>query len=221
MAKAQTTGRAAAVLTTPPGAAASARLLTHWREELPTLTGATFTLREPVAADAVSLLTALPEDAMSRIVAVPPPASVAGVESFIEKLQADRRAGAMACWAIVPAEAGVAVGLIAVRSLDHTFTMVEGLAVTAEEFRGTPLFQASARLMRGCLFGPIGVHRVECRIDVRNGRANGALRKLGATQEGLLRRARNSDGEYHDQVLWAIVATDWTDLRSPRTSSVH
>ncbi len=221
MAKAQTTARATAAPATPPGAAATDLLRTNWREVLPTLTSATFTLREPVAADAVSLLTALPEDAMSQIVAAPPPASVAGVESFIEKLQADRRAGAMACWAIVPAEAGVAVGLIGVRSLDHTFTMVEGLAVTADEFRGTALFQTSARLLLGCLFGQLGVHRVECRIDVRNGRANGALRKLGATQEGLLRRARNSDGEFHDQVLWAIVATDWTDLRASRTSSVH
>ena len=66
-----------------------------------------------------------------------------------------------------------------------------------------------------------GDRDVEFRIDVRNGRANGALRKLGATQEGLLRRARANDGEFHDQVLWAIVATDWHDIRTTRTSSVH
>jgi RimJ/RimL family protein N-acetyltransferase len=220
MAKAQTTGRTASTLA-PHGAAATDLGLTNWRDALPILTSSTFTLREPVASDAVSLLTALPEDALGQIVAEPPPASVAGIESLIDKLQADRRAGTMACWAIVPADAGVAVGLIGVRSLDHTCTMVEGLAVTAEEFRGTPLFQTSGRLVLGCLFGQMGVHRVECRIDVRNGRANGALRKLGATQEGLLRRARNSDGEFHDQVLWAIVATDWNDIRSTRTSSVH
>lgn len=221
MAKAQTTARAAATRATPLGAAAVDVALSNWREALPTLTSETLTLREPVTSDAVSLLTALPDDAFGQIVAAPPPASVAGIESLIEALQAGRRAGTMAFWVVVPADAAVAVGIIGVRSMDHTCTMVEGAAVTAEEFRGTPLFQTAGRLVLGCLFGQMGVHRAEFRIDVRNGRANGALRKLGATQEGLLRRARTSDGKFHDQVLWAIVATDWADTRTSRTSSVH
>ena len=221
MAKAQTSAQTAATLATPPGAAAGETVRINWREALPTLSGASLTLREPVAADAVALLTALPEDALAQIVADPPAASVAGIELLIEQLQAGRRAGTLACWVIVPAETGVAVGIVGVRSMDHTCSMVEGFAVTAEEFRGTSLFQTAGRLVLGCLFGPMGVHRAEFRIDVRNGRANGALRKLGATQEGLLRRARAADGEYHDQVLWAIVATDWNDIRTVRTSSVH
>lgn len=221
MAKVQTTQRAAATPATPHGAAAVGVVRTNWREALPTLTSGSITLREPVPSDAVALLTALPDDALAQIVPEPPPASVAGIESLIERLQAARRAGSMACWAIVPAGADAAVGLIGVRAIDHTCTMVEGVAVTAEEFRGTPLFQAAGRMVLGSLFGQMGVHRVEFRIDVRNGRANGALRKLGATQEGLLRRARTHDGEFHDQVLWAIIATDWSDVRAVRTSSIH
>ena len=217
MSKAETDASAATTL----AAAAVDVTRRDWREALPTLTSGALTLREPLAADAVALLTALPEDALAQIVADPPTASVAGIESLIETLQAGRRAGTMACWAIVPADAGVAVGLIGVRSMDHSCSMVEGVAVTAEEFRGTTLFQAAGRLVLGCLFGQMGVHRAEFRIDVRNGRANGALRKLGATQEGLLRRARTNAGEFHDQVLWAIVATDWADPRAVRTSSVH
>lgn len=192
-----------------------------WRERLPTLAGPSMTLREPVLDDAVSLLTALPDGALSFVFPDPPPATVTGFESAIGRLQAERRAGTLACWAIVPADSGVAVGLIGVRAMDPRAAMVEGFAVTAEEFRGTPLFQTAGRLVLGCLFGPMRVHRAEFRIDVRNGRANGALRKLGATQEGLLRRARHHDGEFHDQVLWAIVATDWTGVRDIRTSSIH
>jgi N-acetyltransferase len=220
MAKAHTTRQTAATPTTPPGAAADVAR-SNWREALPALRSGTLTLREPVASDAMALLTALPEDALAQIVAEPPPASVAGFESLIERLQAGRRTGAMACWAIVPDGTDVAVGLIGVRAMDHTCTMVEGVAVTAEEFRGTSLFQTAGRLVLACLFGQMGVHRAEFRVDVRNGRANGALRKLGATQEGLLRRARTHDGGFHDHVLWAIVATDWTDVPAVRTSSIH
>lgn len=221
MAKAQTTAQTPATLATPPGAAVTAAVRTNWREALPTLSGASLMLREPVAADALSLLTALPDDALSEVVPDPPAASVAGIELLIDQLQAGRRAGTTACWVIVPAETGVPIGLVGVRSMDHTCSMVEGFAVTAEEFRGTSIFQTAGRLVLGCLFGQMGVHRAEFRIDVRNGRANGALRKLGATQEGLLRRARAADGEFHDQVLWAIVATDWNDTRTVHTSSVH
>jgi RimJ/RimL family protein N-acetyltransferase len=35
------------------------------------------------------------------------------------------------------------------------------------------------------------------------------LRKLGAVQEGILRRSFLRDGHYHDQVLWSILAEDW------------
>lgn len=193
----------------------------NWREELPTLTRPAVTLREPSLADAVALLTALPEHALREIVAAPPPATVAGFETFVARLQADRRAGLLAAWAIVPDEPRVPVGLIGVRAMDAQASMVEGFAVIAEEFRGTPLFQTAGRMMLSCLFGPMRAHRAEFRVDVRNGRANGALRKLGATQEGLLRRARRQDGEFHDQVLWAIVATDWSDQRVIRSLSVH
>jgi N-acetyltransferase len=221
MAKAQTTAQTPATIATPPGTTAPQAVRTNWRDALPVLSSGALTLREPVAADALALLTALPEDALSQVVADPPAASVAGIELLIEQLQAGRRAGTTACWVIVPADTGVPVGIVGVRSMDHTCSMVEGFAVTAEEFRGTSIFQTAGRLVLGCLFGQMGVHRAEFRIDVRNGRANGALRKLGATQEGLLRRARAADGEFHDQVLWAIVATDWNDAPAVHTSSVH
>jgi ribosomal-protein-serine acetyltransferase len=44
---------------------------------------------------------------------------------------------------------------------------------------------------------------------VANGRGNGALRKIGAVQEGVLRRSFLRDGQYHDQVLWSILAEEW------------
>ena len=44
---------------------------------------------------------------------------------------------------------------------------------------------------------------------VGNGRGNGALRKIGAVQEGVLRRSFLRHGQYHDQVLWGILADDW------------
>src|SRR5258705_8485 len=68
-------------------------------------------------------------------------------------------------------------------------------------------------------------HRLEARAAVCNARGNGALRKLGAEREGLLRHAFFRDGDYLDQVLWSILAEDWRrrqqDTLAWRSSVVH
>lgn len=62
-------------------------------------------------------------------------------------------------------------------------------------------------------FDVIGIHRLEARACVTNARANGALRKIGAVQEGVLRRSFLRDGEYLDQVLWTVLEEDWRQAK--------
>ena len=58
------------------------------------------------------------------------------------------------------------------------------------------------------------------RASVANGRGNGALRKLGAVQEGILRRSFLRDGRYHDQVLWSVLAEDWRLQRTGQSPAL-
>ena len=53
-----------------------------------------------------------------------------------------------------------------------------------------------------------------------NGRGNGALRKIGATREGVLRKSFLRNGEYLDQSLWTILAEDWRDAKATWGSPV-
>jgi len=71
------------------------------------------------------------------------------------------------------------------------------------------MFLESARLVLDFAFEVMGVRRLEARAAAANGRGNGALRKLGAVQEGLLRRAFQRHGQYHDQILWGVLADEW------------
>ena len=68
-------------------------------------------------------------------------------------------------------------------------------------------------------FETVGVHRLEARAAVRNGRGNGALRKIGAVQEGVLRKSFLKNGEYLDQALWTILDEDWKPR--PRATAVN
>ena len=56
---------------------------------------------------------------------------------------------------------------------------------------------------------------------LQNGRANGALRKLGAVQEGVLRRSVRRGSEYCDQVLWSLLKEDWGDHWVSTAPRVH
>ena len=57
---------------------------------------------------------------------------------------------------------------------------------------------------------------------MRNGRGNGALRKLGAMQEGLLRNGLLRNGHYLDQALYTIANEDWrTSPTDPLSGYVH
>ena len=67
------------------------------------------------------------------------------------------------------------------------------------------MFQEGAELVLEFAFETLNVHRLEARAAVKNGRGNGALHKLGAVQEGVLRKSFLRNGEYLDQVLYAIV----------------
>jgi ribosomal-protein-serine acetyltransferase len=68
-------------------------------------------------------------------------------------------------------------------------------------------------------FDTIGAHRLEARAAVLNGRGNGALRKVGATQEGVLRRSFLRNGEYLDQILWTILEEDWRRMKTSMAST--
>ena len=175
---------------------------------LPVLHAGNIVLRELRLSDAPSLLQMLTTEEVSRFIS-PPPTTVAGFERFISWTQSERNAGRYVCYGIVPAGCEEAIGIIQIRQLGGSMEIVEWGFALGSQFWGTGIFQSSARAVLAFTFAVLGTTRVEARSAVENGRGNGALQKLGATREGVLRKSFLRDGVYHDQVLWSIVADDW------------
>lgn len=179
-----------------------------WKKGLPVLRGNGITLRELRSSDAASLLALLTTEEVTRFIS-PPPTTIEGFERFIAWAAREREAGRYLCFAVVPDGYDTAVGLFQVRQLDPTFGTAEWGFAIGSAFWGTGLFVAGAELVVDFSFEVIGVHRLEARAAVLNGRGNGALRKIGAVQEGILRKSFLRGGKYLDQSLWAILHTDW------------
>jgi len=186
----------------------TAVVTTDWRDALPVLSGTSVTLREMRASDAPSLFALLTTEEVARFIS-PPPGSVEGFERFIAWAARQRAAGAYACFAVTLADSDTAVGIFQLRSTEPGFVTAEWGFALGSAFWGTGLFEKGARLVMEFAFETVGVHRLEARASTRNGRGNGALRKIGAVQEGILRKSFLRDGEYHDQMLWTVLDEDW------------
>lgn len=186
-----------------------------WRKSLPVLQGLGFTLRELQASDAASLVAHLTPDEVTRFIS-PPPTSIDGFERFIAWTHRERAAGRYACFAVVPEGETAAVGLFQVRWLDGRDGVAEWGFILGAAYWGTGLFVSGAQRVVDFAFDVMGAHRLEARAAVLNGRGNGALAKLGAVREGVLRQSFERHGERLDQHLWGIAREDWTTARRPR-----
>jgi ribosomal-protein-alanine N-acetyltransferase len=193
-----------------------------WRQALPTLRGEQVVLRELRASDAPSLFALLTTEEVSRFIS-PPPSTVEGFERFIAWTLRQRAAGTYACFAVTLRGFDTAIGIFQIRELDRGFETAEWGFAIGSAFWGTGAFQDGAELVLEFAFDTIGVHRLEARAAVQNGRGNGALHKIGAVQECILRQSFQHNGEKLNQVLYALLDVEWRLSRTPMlaTVSVH
>jgi RimJ/RimL family protein N-acetyltransferase len=198
-----------------PGSASS-----DWRSELPMLTARLVTLREPTAADLRPLID-LRSTADSSSFGIDEPSPELAMQLLIDRASRDRAAGTAFTYVITVSSTRAVVGLVQTRQIDLSWESAEWECTISPSWRGTGIFLETARLVGSFAFGTIGVHRLESRVALQNGRANGALRKIGAVQEGVLRQSVRRGGEYVDQVLWSLLKEDWGTLWMSTAPRVH
>jgi RimJ/RimL family protein N-acetyltransferase len=192
----------------------------NWRTELPTLTARLVTLREPVVQDLGPLVDLLSAADATRF-GMDDETSEVTVQKLIERVARERATGASFTYAITTGAMRPPVGLIQVRQLDPSFEVAEWECTVAPSARGTGVFLETVRLAGSFAFGSVGARRLETRVLLQNGRGNTALRKLGAVEEGILRRSIRRNGEYVDQVLWSLLKEDWGEHWISTAPRVH
>jgi len=191
-----------------PETEARTTVTSDWRNTLPVLVGNKVTLRELEVTDAPALFAMLTAEEVSRFIS-PPPTTLEGFERFIMWAREERAAGRYMCFAVVPHGMDTAVGLFQVRQLEPGFATAEWGFAIGSPFWGKGFFVDGADQVVNFAVDTVGVRRLEARAAVANGRGNGALRKIGAIQEGVLRRSFLKNGQWLDQILWSILAEDW------------
>jgi RimJ/RimL family protein N-acetyltransferase len=86
-----------------------------------------------------------------------------------------------------------------------------GRTYLAPRVRGTGINSRVKRLMLNRAFAS-GLHRVEFKVDTRNGRSMAAIEKLGATAEGILRKNLVTwTGYQRDTAVYSILREEWEE----------
>src|SRR5258706_862112 len=195
-------------------------VLSDWRSELPILTARLVTLREPTVADLRPLID-LRSITDASPFGIDEPSPELAMQQLIDRASRDRIAGIAFTYVVTISSTRAVVGLVQARQIDLSWESGEWECTIAPSWRGTGVFLETARLIGSFAFGTVGVHRLESRVPLQNGRANCALRKLGAVQEGLMRQSVPSGSEYLDPVLWSVLKEDWGELWVSTAPRVH
>jgi RimJ/RimL family protein N-acetyltransferase len=179
-----------------------------WRNLPPVLRGHGLVLRETEHGDALSLFTVLTDPQIAPTLAQVPQ-TPAALADLIGAAALERRHGRAIWFTIVP-DSGAVAGVFRMREIEPEFKSADCEFVVAREQWGSGLFVRAASLAIDFVFDGLGASRLETRVAVRNGRAQAALRKLGAVQEAVLRQSVRLDNVVcDDQALLTLFADDW------------
>jgi RimJ/RimL family protein N-acetyltransferase len=80
----------------------------------------------------------------------------------------------------------------------------------APQYQGSGYATEAARRLVGYLFDERAKHRVSASCDPRNTASAHVLERLGMRLEGHLRQSTWAKGEWTDDLLYAVLASEWT-----------
>lgn len=119
-------------------------------------------------------------------------------------------------YAIVDRTTGDVVGSTSYYLLEPQFrTLVIGYTWIATRVQRTHVNRDAKLLLLQRAFGVLGAVRVTWHADERNLRSREALTRLGAVEEGLLRKhRRRRDGSWRTTALFSLTDDEWPAVRA-------
>lgn len=140
----------------------------------------------------------------------------AEMAGFIEEALERRRRGEALPFVTIERASGIAVGATRFGNLDRTNRRVEiGWTWLGPPWQRSALNTEAKLLMLGHAFETWACVRVELRTDRLNTRSRAAISRLGAQEEGILRRHQICrSGRIRDTVVYAILDREWPTVKA-------
>jgi len=112
-------------------------------------------------------------------------------------------------WAIVDKKSRVVMGSCGYHKVQTEHRRAEVGYELGREYWGQGVMQEVMNAVIRHCFEAQGFNRIEAFVTVGNNRSLNTLEKLGFKPEGVLREYEFTQGEFHDQVVLALLRRDW------------
>lgn len=183
---------------------------------LPVPVGRLTELRALTPNDAAALLASITSDEVWAWKPVPKPTSVKHMHALIEDVLVGPN-GDRYPFSVVRRADRLVIGSTTLHTLDVTNLTAEiGWTWLDRRCWGQGYNEDVKRALLRYCFGPLGLARVQCTVDVANLRSQRSLERIGFIKEGILRSHRvRIDNSRADTVVYSLLAGEWpaTDLR--------
>jgi RimJ/RimL family protein N-acetyltransferase len=181
----------------------------HWATA-PTLRGEHLLLRPTVLADVAGLARAYDVES-TRYFLYGSQSGPPTEQSVAEALASGRQVLTQ-----VEVSTGDIVGTTSIYDMSELHRRVTvGYTWLSSRVRGSAANSESKLLLLDHCFGALGAVRVQFNVDDLNERSRRAVRAIGATQEGALRRhARRTDGSWRTTMVYSVIDEEWPAVRA-------
>jgi RimJ/RimL family protein N-acetyltransferase len=138
------------------------------------------------------------------------------LRAYVERALAAARTGTVLPFATVSRAAGRAIGSTRFATFEAANRRVEiGWTWIGREWQRTAINTEAKYLMLSHAFEKLGCVRVELRTDLLNEQSRAAIRRIGAKEEGILRKhAITFAGRVRDDVYYSILDEEWPEVKA-------
>jgi RimJ/RimL family protein N-acetyltransferase len=175
----------------------------------------TFVRLEPLSLSHLDGLAAIGLDPDLWTLSTTVVRSLEEMAAYIRQALQLQNSGSALPFATIHRSTGTAVGSTRFGNIDQANRHVEiGWTWIARPWQRTAVNSEAKYLMLKHAFENWGCLRVEFKTDVLNEKSRSALRRLGAVEEGVLRRHMvTSSGRVRDSVYYSIVEDEWGKVK--------
>ena len=138
------------------------------------------------------------------------------LRAYVERALDEERRGVSLPFALIDVASGRAIGSTRFGNVSARDRRVEiGWTTVARGWQRTAVNTEAKYLLLRHAFETLGCLRVELKTDALNERSRAAIRRIGAVEEGTLRRHTLTDsGRMRDTVYFSILDDEWPALKA-------
>lgn len=110
---------------------------------------------------------------------------------------------------------GEIAGVIGIHPIDWENAQSSIGYWVAEEHQGRGIVTRASRAILDYVFGTLGLHRMEIRVQPGHTKSQGVPERLGFTLEGTLRQVMKHPDRFVDHLVYGMLADEWAATSLP------